>query len=128
MQEFLDATASCGSPYRNATTLAAVKAGIKAGVFSWHAKPFTMIHELCDPDIYSWSLSIAKKLNARFNVSHGTVVGKITGTRAPLHCLHVACHINVLLFCAPNCHRDVARTLIVAFGPWPASHSLAIVS
>lgn len=101
MQEFLDATASCGSPYRNATTLAAVKAGIKAGVFSWHAKPFTMIHELCDPDIYSWSLSIAKKLNARFNVSHGTVVGKITGTRAPLHCLHTLLAASMYSCSAP---------------------------
>ena len=37
-----------------------------------------MIHELCDPELYVWSLSLAKRLNAEFGVSHGTVAGKIT--------------------------------------------------
>ena len=30
-----------------------------------------MIHELCDPELYAWSLSLAKRLNTEFGVSHG---------------------------------------------------------
>ena len=71
MQEYFNATASCGSAHRNATSLAAVEKGIKDGIFSWHAKPFTAIHELADPELYAWSLGIAKRLNTQFGVSHG---------------------------------------------------------
>ena len=78
LQEYFNYTASCGSPNRNATLLAAVRAGIESGIFAWHAKPFTIIHELADPEIYLDSLNIAKRLNAQFNVSHGTVAGKMT--------------------------------------------------
>ena len=78
VQEYFNATASCGSSHRNATSLAAVEKGIKDGIFSWHAKPFTVIHELSDPELYAWSLGIAKRLNVQFGVSHGLVTGKIT--------------------------------------------------
>ena len=78
LQEYFTASASCGSPARNASSVAAVEQGIKAGKFAWHAKAFTMIHELCDPDIFAWSLTLAKSLNERFGVTHGTVAGKIT--------------------------------------------------
>ena len=47
-----------------------------AGEISWHAKPFTMIHELVNPDLFSWSLNISRELSARFGVHHGRSVGK----------------------------------------------------
>ena len=50
----------------------------KAGHIAWHAKPFTMIHELCDPEIFEWSLNISRELSARFGVSHGRSAGKAT--------------------------------------------------
>ena len=78
MNEYLRKSASCGSPERNASAVAAVEAGIKAGKYAWQAKALTMIHELCDPDVFAWSLTMAKSLNVRFGVKHGTVAGKIT--------------------------------------------------
>ena len=79
MSEYLTGAARCGSSARNATKVAAVEAAVRAGgVFAWHGKALTMVHELCDPDIYAWSLTLAKSLNARYNVSHGTVAAKVT--------------------------------------------------
>jgi hypothetical protein len=78
VQEYFNATASCGSSQRNESMVAAVAKGIRDGIFAWHGKPFTVIHELADPEMYVWSLGIAKRLNAQFGVSHGTVAGKIT--------------------------------------------------
>lgn len=55
---------------------------VRGGTLAWHAKPFTMIHELCDPELYVWSLSLAKRLNAEFGVSHGkrTILPECRGT------------------------------------------------
>jgi hypothetical protein len=78
VQEYFNYSASCGSSIRNASFLAAVEKGIKGGTIAWHAKPFTVIHELADPTMYSDSLNIAKRLNAQFGVNHGTVAGKMT--------------------------------------------------
>lgn len=78
VQEYFNYSASCGSSNRNASFLAAVEKGIKGGTIAWHAKPFTVIHELADPTMYSDSLNIAKRLNAQFGVNHGTVAGKMT--------------------------------------------------
>lgn len=78
VQEYFNYSASCGSSNRNTSFLAAVERGIKHGTIAWHAKPFTIIHELADPVMYSDSLNIAKRLNAQFGVSHGTVAGKMT--------------------------------------------------
>jgi hypothetical protein len=60
VQEYLNATAGCGRGLssRNATQVAAVEAAVRAGDIAWHAKPFTMIHELCDADLLQWSLNI----------------------------------------------------------------------
>lgn len=73
VQEFFQGSASCGRPVSacNQTDVAAVEMAIRAGMIAWHAKPFTMIHELCDPEIFEWSLNISRELSARFGVSHG---------------------------------------------------------
>ena len=78
LQEYFNGSASCGRDLstRNATALAQVEAAVRAGEISWHAQPFTMITELCDPDIFSWSLNISRKLNSRFGVQHGQSVAK----------------------------------------------------
>ena len=78
LQEFFNGSANCGRDLstRNATTLANVEAAIKAGQISWHAQPFTLIDELCDPDILRWSLNISRELSSRFGVQHGRSVAK----------------------------------------------------
>jgi hypothetical protein len=80
LQEYLNATAGCGKllSTRNATEVAAVETAIRAGQIAWHAKPFTMIHELCHPDVFAASLNISHDLNARFGVTHGRSGAKIT--------------------------------------------------
>ena len=80
VQEFFEGSAGCGRPAsaRNQTDVAAVEFAIRAGLIAWHAKPFTMIHELCDPEIFEWSLNISRELSARFGVSHGRSAGKAT--------------------------------------------------
>jgi hypothetical protein len=80
LQEYLNATAGCGRGLasRNTTQVAAVAAAIRAGEIAWHAKPFTMVHELCDPNLLAWSLNISHDLNARFGVRHGLSCGKAT--------------------------------------------------
>ena len=59
VNEYFTAAARCGSAHRNATAVSAVEEGIKAGKYAWHAKALTMIHELCDPDLFAWSLTMA---------------------------------------------------------------------
>jgi hypothetical protein len=80
VQEYFEGSAHCGNPLstRNATEVAAVAAAIRSGDIAWHAKAFTMIHELCDPDIFTASLKIARSLNDKFDVQHGTIAGKMT--------------------------------------------------
>ena len=43
--------------FHNATDVAEVEAAIRAdvGTLAWHGKALTMIHELCDPVIFTWS-------------------------------------------------------------------------
>jgi hypothetical protein len=69
VQEYFNATASCGSPQRNATMVAAVEAGVRAGTFAWQGKPFTIIHELADPQLYTWSLGIVRVRSAHHSVT-----------------------------------------------------------
>jgi hypothetical protein len=64
VQEYFNGSAGCGRTERNATELAIVAAAIRRGDIAWHAKPFTMIHELCHPDVFAWSLNI------RFVIGH----------------------------------------------------------
>lgn len=80
VQEYFSGSAGCGRELstRNATTMAKVEAAVRAGEIAWQAKPFTMVHELCDPGIFSWSLNISHKLNARFGVQHGRSAAKAT--------------------------------------------------
>ena len=49
--------------FRNATDVAEVEAAIRAdaGAFAWHGKALTMIHELCDPNIFTWSQYLYEK-------------------------------------------------------------------
>ena len=80
VQEYFNGSAGCGRDVstRNASALAKVEAAVRAGEISWHAKPFTSIHELNHPDVFQWSLNISRELSARFGVKHGRSAAKAT--------------------------------------------------
>ena len=53
-----------------------LEAAIMRGDIGWNAKALNLMPELADRELYAYSLQVSKKLNARFNTSWGSSLGK----------------------------------------------------
>ena len=78
LQEFLDGAAACAHTPRTPAQIADMEAAIADGDVRWHGKPMNNFVELEDEPWFATSLRMSDKLNARYNVSHGSVCCKST--------------------------------------------------
>jgi len=79
-QEMLDHAANCGHRNRTAEEIAALEAAIASDDIIWHANAVNFLPEVLDEAMWTYSLGMAKKLNARFGKQWGTLVGKHADT------------------------------------------------
>lgn len=80
IQEFLDGAAGCSHRKRTPDEISAMETAISNDDVLWHANPVNWLTEVADAELFSYGLQMRKRLNTRFNKTHGATAAKLSDT------------------------------------------------